>query len=628
MRTISGVWGSDAAGRSGGLTNAPASWSDQARQLAFFHLPETAQLASSDRTVVVCEARLDNGADLVEQSRIPRRSARPLSDAEILLALWEKHGFEAFARIEGAFAAAIFDRDAGRLILAVDALGLRPLHYARFGNALGFASTPLALARWREAVAPDLTKLASHLLCLGDVGSASLLQGVERVRPGHLVIAGSPHECRERRWWIPDLSPLDLSFEEAVEAVRGELAHAVRTQVRSGGAIVAAQLSGGLDSSAVAVAAAQAVGPEQRLVAITGEPVGPLEYPELHYWFADEVEYAAETAKMLPHVQHLRVRVEPASPFEGMDRWMAATHYPLLNACNAAWVDATYAAAAHAGAAQILTGILGNETISHDGYHLLRECVLHRRWGALAGALSDRKARGARWRGLAYLTASALAPRLVERLFSPLHGQSSARAHRALLLNAGNAHVRSAERARRRHDRDVIRLYSRHEQVAAERLAGIQARPLSVEPIAVRESHGMELLDPTASRRIVELCLRLPEHYFFRNGERRSLARALLRGRIPDRVVNERRKGTQGANWRAGFEKARPEMRAEVEAIDQGSGIAELLDVPRMRAALRDWPSNNWNDPDQVQLYRSNLMRGLGAARFVRWLREGAVGAE
>jgi asparagine synthase (glutamine-hydrolysing) len=226
------------------------------------------------------------------------------------------------------------------------------------------------------------------------------------------------------------------------------------------------------------------------------------------------------------------------------------------------------------------------------------------------------------------MAGSAIAPGLVERLLRLWHGEHTAAAYRDLLLRPDNPHLAAAVNERRRHDRQVLRLYDRQDEVAAERLASMQSLHLAADPVAVRTSYGLELLDPTAARRVVELCLRIPETYFLRKGERRAVARAMLRGRIPDRVVNERRKGEQGTNWRPGFELARNVMEAEIAAIDEGSELAALLDVPRMRHVMRSWPTDNWTDPAQVELYRYTLMRTIVVARFDRWLREGAVGAE
>lgn len=61
-------------------------------------------------------------------------------------------------------------------------------------------------------------------------------------------------------------------------------------------------------------------------------------------------------------------------------------------------------------------------------------------------------------------------------------------------------------------------------------------------------------------------------------------------------------------------------------------GLRSLLiyarDVPRIRATLRAWPTDNWDDSEQMHLYRLNLMRSIGVARFARWLREGARDAD
>ena len=155
----------------------------------------------------------------------------------------------------------------------------------------------------------------------------------------------------------------------------------------------------------------------------------------------------------------------------------------------------------------------------------------------------------------------------------------------------------------------------------------MQSLHLAAEPLVLRNAYGLEWVDPTAARRVIELCLRIPESYFLRGGERRAIARALLRGRVPDRVVDEQRKGEQGTNWRPGYEMVRDVMEAEIDGVDAGSELARLVDVPRTREVLRNWPADNWTDLEQARFYRYSVMRVVIAARFTRWLREGAVGA-
>lgn len=61
-------------------------------------------------------------------------------DTEVVLAAWRQWGRDAWARLDGMFAVAIWDRSSRRLTLARDAIGIKPLYYAINGHTLAFGS--------------------------------------------------------------------------------------------------------------------------------------------------------------------------------------------------------------------------------------------------------------------------------------------------------------------------------------------------------------------------------------------------------------------------------------------------------------------------------------------------------
>jgi asparagine synthase (glutamine-hydrolysing) len=74
--------------------------------------------------------------------------AEDASEVELIGALYNQHGLEAFSMLRGMFAIAIFDTD--RLILARDGFGIKPLFYSQIGNKLIFcfgAEVPIAASR-------------------------------------------------------------------------------------------------------------------------------------------------------------------------------------------------------------------------------------------------------------------------------------------------------------------------------------------------------------------------------------------------------------------------------------------------------------------------------------------------
>ena len=118
------------------------------------------------------------------------------------------------------------------------------------------------------------------------------------------------------------------------------------------------------------------------------------------------------------------------------------------------------------------------------------------------------------------------------------------------------------------------------------------------------------MLDPTADRRLVELALSVPENLLVRNGDRRWLARDLLRTRVPLAVLDERRRGFQAADWPS---------RIGAEAVVL-AGILEraaALGVPRLdeSAALLQAIAAGFDEAMDGHS-RGRLVSDLAAAAF------------
>lgn len=577
--------------------------------------PPMGSTAASERTLVVGQIRIDERAELARSLGIAADGA---SDSKLLLRAWERWGLDAFGRIEGDFAAAIWDRTERRLILVRDPLGQRPLFYRRFGEGIAFGSLPLPLAALSGSPRANLDTLAAFLADIPEVSEASYVAGVDRVLPGEAVVVDSSGRLQRRLWWTPDMTPLRMTPAEAVEAVGAELERAARGMVRTDAPVLAADLSGGLDSTLVVATAAEVIGDRAKLLALTAAPAGPVDVPP--DCFVDESASAEETARMLG-VRQRSVAVPSESPFAALDRWLPSAQGPFANACNLAWIDALYGEAIDAGADAYLVGVRGNLTVSRPGVGRIEQLGRSGQFGALASEMiAYRRHSDVSWRGLLAMAFGHLLPTPIWNRLAPVHLRRGARDEElaAMLLRPGSSHIRNAEAAAGDARASLAR------ETAEGRLLTAQMADEGSTVHAVRVRHGLDIRDPLAARRVVELCLRLPAEHFFREGQTRRLARGLLAGKAPDRVVNARVRGWQGANWRSGFEKARPQMLGEIKAIRDDPELAELIDADRARAMLEAWPTANWSDWDQISAYRSALFRAVGAARFARFVREWA----
>lgn len=180
------------------------------------------------------------------------------TDTEIVLALYQRHGIDGLLdRLNGMFALVIADARRGELHLARDQFGIKPLYWTQCGAAILFASeTKAFLAHPAFRAEIDPAHLDEVLAFRYVAGGGSLLKGVQQVQPAHRLTIAANGTAESRYWSLPESAGTWTgSRADAVDRLDELLTRSVRSQLRSD-VKVGAQLSGGLDSSLVALRAA------------------------------------------------------------------------------------------------------------------------------------------------------------------------------------------------------------------------------------------------------------------------------------------------------------------------------------------------------------------------------------
>lgn len=176
-----------------------------------------------------------------------------MPDSTLVLASYEAFGERFPERLLGDFALGLFDPGKHRLLLARDAIGLRPLYFWAGNNTFLFASEVKAiLAHPSVRARPDENLLADFLL--GRVGASqglTFFQDIRALLPGHLLTA-TQEQCLTRQYWDFDLTRrLKLSsYGDYVDGFRSHFQTAVTRRLRSASPVTVS-LSGGLDSSSI-----------------------------------------------------------------------------------------------------------------------------------------------------------------------------------------------------------------------------------------------------------------------------------------------------------------------------------------------------------------------------------------
>ena len=179
------------------------------------------------------------------------------SDAEVILALYERHGVDGMIeRLDGMFAIVIADTRRSEVHLVRDHFGIKPLYWAQCGQTVMFASEAKAfLAHPAFRAEIDASHVDELLAFRYIAGEESLLKGVRHVPPAHRVTITPAGVTSTRYWGIPDEPHQpQLSHGEGVDRLADLLRGSVRSQLRSDVG-VGCQLSGGIDSSLITVMA-------------------------------------------------------------------------------------------------------------------------------------------------------------------------------------------------------------------------------------------------------------------------------------------------------------------------------------------------------------------------------------
>jgi asparagine synthase (glutamine-hydrolysing) len=568
-------------------------------------------------SALVADIRIDNRPELCRALGIAGDEARLLPDAALLMRCWEKWEEEALQRLIGDFAFALWEGSKRRLVLARDYIGNRPLHFSRTGTMLAFASMPKGLHALPEVPrAPDLAFAADFTALLPEAPDRSFFRGVERVMPGHMLVA-TQGGVVSTRYWRPDVSPLHLrSPGEYEEAMREHLDAAVAAQLRGAGKAAASHLSAGLDSTAVAATAARLMAPAgQRLVAYTAAPRAGYEYQGLGRVIADEAPLAASVAALHPNIEHIVVRNDRQSPGERLDRNFFLYDRPVLNLCNLVWSDAINDAVKARKLAVLLTGSHGNMSISYQGMTLLPNLLARGRLISLARMSVGLASNGVRWGTMAAQTLGPFLPRRAWKTISRLRGKGSDLLDHSAISQATVDQLDLPGRAR---GSNLDFSYRPRRDGVALRLWVIGRTDPGNYNKGSLGGWGIDRRDPTSDRRLLEFCLRVPDEQYMHGGVPRSLIRRALTDRLPPAVLGQHLKGYQSPDWHEGLCAGADMLREEVGRIAAVPEASGLLDTERMARLLREMPTEAWHRDDNTRQYRLALLRGISVGHFIR----------
>ena len=455
---------------------------------------------------------------------------RGASDSETIVHLYEELGAGCVEKLRGMFAFAVWDRRRQRLLLARDRLGIKPLYYATSAGRLLFASELKALLR-HPAVERQLNwRAVSHLFTfLSTPRSESILAGVAKLEPAHLLIAGRGGALEPERYWDVRFEP-DRARSEAyfVERLRELLDESVRLHLVSD-VPVGAFLSGGVDSSAVVAAMSRlSPGPLKTFSIGFGEP----DYNELGY--------ARLVAEKLG-VEHHSLVLEP-DVRASLDDIAWHLDEPFGDSSAIPTYMVSKLASEHVTV--VLSGDGGDELFAgYDKYVVEeRERRAAASWPApmrrALGAVARLMPEGMRGRNFARHHALGEPARYLDAL-------TAFRLEQKRKLFRPDAFARFEEYDPWRGDAESLTRVRTHWLSALQYLDLQSYLPLDILTKVDRMSmaHSIEARVPLLDHKLVEFAATIPPELQLRNGTRKYVFKRALEGILPAEILDRPKRG-------------------------------------------------------------------------------------
>ncbi len=209
-------------------------------------------IASEDGdTTIAFNGEIYNHREIRAELEALGHRFRSHCDTETVLRAYLQWGEACFRRMRGMFAAALWTESAGRLLLARDRMGIKPLYYCRRGEDLYFGSELKAILEHSEIPRRlDIPTLDTFLSVNYVPGPRTLIRGIEKLPPGHLL-EWQRGRLRMEPWWrLEPAQSRPQSLEEAKEELDRLLDDSVREHLISD-VPLGVWASGGVDSSTI-----------------------------------------------------------------------------------------------------------------------------------------------------------------------------------------------------------------------------------------------------------------------------------------------------------------------------------------------------------------------------------------
>lgn len=587
------------------------------KQAAFGHLltyntPEALHekmpvLLSEIGALIVAEGRLDNRTELARQLGL--QYDEQLSDGKIISEAYKKWGIQCNHHLKGNWSLAVFDSVEQELFIALSPTGYASLYYYQDETGFYFSSSIkslIALPNYRK----ELNELhfIRYLTMWDDTltDKDTFYKNIQSLPMAHSLTLKNKKIHIQKFW-----SPLHTSIrkyknkQDYADEMLELLTRSVKLRLRSY-APVASMLSGGLDSSTVSYIAADIQKKSTTpLHTFSHIPLyaKQMEQDAIHQTrIVDESPFIKAIAQTSNNIHPEFLNSAHYSIINGMTDAASICNFPLHGACNLYWLFDIYRTVAKQGFGTLLSGEGGNGSISFAGIDYLLPFTLK-------SFLSN-----------PYLSVrtSIVKPLAISYLGSYLNkkrdtSQSLKKYVTNIFLNDAIieqygilADIDQNNKELHRYIQDIKEWKSLFIDIY---------QPRSILGAAISHYYGFELRDPTTDIDLLEYFFSIPNDAFFdEHYNNRMLVKRMMKGKLPDSVLFEKKKGLQSADIVYKVRAQAAEITETIESVCKSPIVNHYMDTRQLSNTWQQYIIQPHLEPYPIQ----RLLKALQFAMFLQ----------
>lgn len=485
---------------------------------------------NKDVYVLTMDARIDNRDELLEELELPNRPSLEMGDSEFILAAYKRWGVECPKYLLGDFSFAIWDEKKQQMFCARDHVGVKQFYYHLSDELFLFGNDLKVLTQYPnisqtindEAVANYIVnhQLLSHKI--------TFFESFIKLPPAHTLVVSKTNTEVKCYWRLEDAPRVKLPNAEAYAAkLRELLEKAVYARMRSDYTITS-HLSGGLDSSSIAVLAARKLKEKgEKLLAFNWlhEP-GEKDDPEHYEWANSRLIAKVEG------IEHHYVTLTA----EDIYKYMSERDIAYGETATFWYEYPVREAAQKKGSRTILSGWGGDELATYHGQSFYANLFMY---GKFLRLIKELRVRMKKRKGikpiLSFIYHNVFIPLVPRTLYCKMPKVTCDEASFPFIKKEF-MHVIEKEQNKSRLLTRQPQKTIRDHMLAYWGNSHIQSRIESWE-IASFINH-LEYTYPLLDKRILELAVSVPVEYFINSGNGRYIFYLVAKEYLPKKILS------------------------------------------------------------------------------------------